>query len=265
MLNAGKMETMTRVGFAARGIMYVLIGYLALRMGRAQSGSEVLGYLDSGIGPVLLVIMAIGFFGYGLWRLTEALLDSEGHGNDAKGTAVRAGGFVSGLIHFGLGLYALKIAFGDSGGGGGNSTEGSAAAALTVPGGAALLMVAAAAIILSGLYQLVKSYKADFLKHLLPRAARMSWVEMLGRAGYAARGIVFAIMGWFLWRSASAEDPSRAGDMGEALASLPSSLQFLAAGGLLLFGLFSLVEAVYRRINDPRVLERLSGRARGLV
>ena len=110
MLSIGKMEALTRAGFAARGIMYVMIGYIALRTGRAENGTEVLSYFEGGAGKLLLGIMAFGFFGYGLWRLTEAVIDSEGHGDDAKGYAVRTGGFVSGLVHFGLGFYALKLA-----------------------------------------------------------------------------------------------------------------------------------------------------------
>ena len=83
-----------------------------------------------------------------------------------------------------------------------------------------------------------------------------------GRTGYAARGVVFAIMGFFLLQAARSSEASQAGDMGEALTSLPDTLQKVVAAGLFLFGLFSLVEARFRRINDPQVMERLSGMAK---
>ena len=252
MMNVGKLEAITRAGFAARGIMYLLIGFLALSAGRGEDGSGALRYLDSGSGRILLALMAIGFFGYGFWRLLEAAMDTQGHGTDAKGVVVRIGGAVSGFIHFALGLLAAKLAFGNGGGGGGSSSsEEGAQTALGLPGGWVLVAVAAAVLVGVGLYQLAKAYKADFLKHLQPTAARQDWVKWTGRAGYAARGIVFAIMGWFLWQAAQQAQASEAGDMGAALTSLPGTLQAIVAAGLMLFGLFSLVEARFRRIDNP--------------
>jgi len=259
MLSSRKFVTMTRVGFAARGIMYLLIGFLSLRLGRSEDGSGAMEYLGSGAGRVLLAIMAAGFFAYAAWRLLEAYLDSEGHGSDAKGRAARLGGAISGILHVALGLTAAKLAAG--GARSGNGAEGGAATALSFPGGQTLLVVAAVLLLVAGLYQLAKAAKADFLRHLDPQAARQAWVNWAGRGGYAARGIVFCIMAWFLWQAGRQDSASKAGDMGEALASLPSTLQMIVAAGLFLFGVFSLVEARYRRINDPQVLERLNGMA----
>lgn len=261
-MDVGKMEGLTRVGFAARGVIYVLIGFLALRTGRTESGAGILAYLNSGAGKLLLGVMALGLLAYALWRLSEALIDSEGHGDDAKGIAVRIGGAVSGIVHLGLGLYALRLALGDAGGssGGGRAEQG-AEVALGVPGGGALVALAAAALIATGLFQFVKAAKAGFLKHLEPKAARQGWVKATGRAGYAARGVVFLIMGWFLWRAARQSDAGEAGNVGAALDTLPGTLQAIVAAGLLLFGVFSLVEAAYRRINDPNVIQRLKGAA----
>lgn len=256
MFSSRKFVTMTRVGFAARGIMYLLIGLLSLRLGRSEDGSGAMEYLDSGAGKVLLAIMAAGFFAYAAWRMIEAWLDSEGHGSDAKGTAARLGGAASGLIHVALGLTAVKLAAGGSDSGSG--AEGGAATALSFPGGQTLLVVAAVLLLAAGLYQLGKAAKADFLRHLDPEAARQPWVKWVGRGGYAARGVVFAIMAWFLWQAGREASASKAGDMGEALASLPETLQMIVAAGLFLFGVFSLVEARYRRINDPQVMERLN-------
>ncbi len=261
MLGVGKMEAMTRVGFAARGIMYLLIGFLAVSAGRAEDGAGALQYLDSGLGRFLLALMALGFLAYGVWRISEAFIDSEGHGTDAKGVAVRAGGAVSGLIHIGLALTAARLALGNGGSGGSTSPEQSASTALSFPGGETAMHIVAALLVLTGLFQLVKAVRLDFLKHLDQKAAREDWVKWTGRAGYAARGVVFVIMGVFLWQAARSSDASQAGDMGEALTSLPGTAQLVVAAGLFLFGVFSLVEARFRRINDPRVLERLKSAA----
>lgn len=260
MLSVGKMETMTRVGFAARGIMYFLIGYLALEAGRAEDGAGALSHLDSSWGKLLLGIMALGFLGYGIWRLSEAVIDTEGHGSDAKGAGLRVAGAVSAAIHLGLALTAATLALG-GGSSASGSTEEKAATALSLPGGQTAMSLVAAVLVVAGLYQLLKALKGDLLKHLDREAARQAWVTWVGRAGYAARGIVFAIMGVFLWQAARSSDASQAGDMGEALSSLPSTLQMVVAAGLILFGVFSLLEARYRRINDPHVLERLKGAA----
>jgi hypothetical protein len=265
MLGVGGMTALTRVGFAARGTLYLLIGYLALRSGRTEDGAGAISYIGSGAGKPLLAFMGLGFLAYALWRLSEALIDSEGNGSDAKGAGVRAAGAMSGFIHVGLGLLALSIGLGNGGSSGGGGTREGAAKALSLPAGELILILAAAVLLLTGLAQLAKAWKADFLRHLDPSVARRDWVGWLGRAGYAARGTVFLLMGWFFWRGARDSDASEAGGMGEALSALPATLQTAVAAGLFLFGLFSFVEARHRRINDPHVLDRLKGAARGAL
>lgn len=263
MVSVPSLEMLTRVGFAARGIMYVVIGYLALRSGRSEDPSGALDYLAEGNGKALLAVMAFGLLAYGVWRLSEALVDTEGHGADAKGTAARVGGGVSGLVHLVLAFVAATHAFGQAGGGGGGGAQEGAATAMGLPGGMALVMAAGAALIATGLWQFVNAVRADFLRHLDPRAARQTWVEWLGRGGYAARGVIFLITGWFLLQAGLSSESGKAGGMEEALSSLSGGLLTIVAFGLVLFGLFSFVQAWCRRINDPDVLARLKGAASG--
>jgi hypothetical protein len=263
-LSVPTLETFTRIGFAARGVMYFVIGYLALRSGRTEDGAGAIEML-SGDGPwaVLIWLMAAGFLAYGLWRLSEALIDTEGHGSEAGGITARLGGAVSGIVHLGLSFYAMTLASGTGGGGGSGAPQSGASAALDLPGGELILYAAAAALLATGAVQLVKAAKLQFLRTLDPAAARMDWVRWIGRAGYAARGLVFLTMAWFFWKAASSSSAGQAGGMSEALDAFSPELRLLVAAGLLLFGLFSLVEARYRRINDPRVVERLKGVAAG--
>ena len=102
MTGSGKFELLTRVGFAARGLIYVLIGYFALKSGRTEDGGGVLAWLASGSGLILLAVMAAGLLAYGFWRILEAWIDSAGRGADAKGIAARVGGAISGLVHIAL-------------------------------------------------------------------------------------------------------------------------------------------------------------------
>ena len=254
------IEALTRAGFAARGIMYGVIGALALLGGRSEGGAGALAFLQGGLGRFLLAAMALGFLGYGLWRLAEAAIDTEDNGTGMKGVAVRTGGAASGLIHLGLSVVAVRLAAGSAGGSGDGARQG-AATALALPGGQALVLAAAAVLATVGLYQLVKAARGGFLRQLDPAACRRSWVIWLGRCGYAARGVVLMIMAWFFWRSASETNAAAAGGIGQALGTLPDPLRVAVAAGLLLFGMFSLVEARYRRINNPHVLARLKAAA----
>lgn len=251
-MNRHKLETFTRLGFASRGVMYLLIALLVLLSGRAEDGTGAMEYLGGGPGQIVLLLMAAGFAAYGLWRLADAWLDSEGNGSEAKGIAMRVGAAGSGLVHLTLAYYAVRLASGNGGQSGGDSSREGAATALSLPGGQALLALAAAALFVVGGYQLAKAVRATFLRQLERKAAGNAVIRILGRAGYAARGLLFLIMGYLLGRAALDDNAGEAGDMGEALSSLPSSVEMIVAAGLLLFGLFSFVEARYRRINAPR-------------
>jgi hypothetical protein len=248
---AGKFELLTRTGFAARGILYGLIGWLALKSGRTEDGQGVLAWLDSGSGRILLAAMGVGFLFYAAWRLAEAWLDTSGKGSEAKGLAIRAGGVASGLIHLGLGVAALLHAIGDdNGGSGGDSAQKGAETALSLPGGWLMVLAGAAILAATGLFQIARAWSASFMKSLAPSGSARNAICWLGRAGYLARGIVFLIMGLFLFRAGLEEQSSEAGGVGQALSSLPSNLQMAVAAGFVLFGLFSLAEARYRRIDS---------------
>jgi len=244
-------EVVTRLGFAARGLMYGAIGWLAIASGRTEDAKGILDYLEHKAGALLVVIMAAGFFSYATWRFFEAWLDTEDHGSDAKGVAVRLGGAGSGLIHLSLGVAAILSVF-RARHGSGDGPEQGAAVALGVPGGEWLLYLAAAVAAGAGVQQFRKAWTLKFLRHLKPAAAKQPWIAWLGRIGYAARGCVFLVIGWLLVRAAQTHSAGVAGGIDDALSSLPRLVQLAVAGGVLLFGLFSLTEAVYRRGEAAR-------------
>jgi hypothetical protein len=245
-------EVVTRLGFAARGLMYGAIGWLAIVSGRTEDAGGILTYLESRAGAVLVAIMAAGFLSYAAWRFLEAWLDSEDRGSDAKGIGVRLAGAGSGLIHLGLGVTAMLAALHARGGGGGDGPESGAAVALGIPGGEWLLYLAAAVAAGVGIQQFRKAWSLKFLRHLKPEAAKRGWVAWLGRIGFAARGILFLAAGWLLVKAAQMHSSGAAGGIDDALGSLPRFVQFAVAGGVVVFGLFSLTEAVYRRVPAAR-------------
>jgi hypothetical protein len=245
-------EVVTRLGFAARGLMYGAIGYLAFASGRTEDAGGILSYLETHVGAALVAVMAAGFFSYAAWRLLEAWLDREDRGSDAKGVAIRLAGAGSGLIHLSLGTAAILAVLNIRRGGGGDAPEHGAAMALSIPGGEWLLYLAAAVAAGAGIQQFRKAWTLKFLRHFKPEAARRGWIAWLGRTGYSARGIVFLIIGWLLVSAARMHSSGAAGGIDDALGSLPRAVQIAVAAGVFLFGLFSLAEAIYRRIPAAR-------------
>lgn len=244
-------ELLTRVGFAARGILYLIIAWLVISAGRAADLSGALDYLASDGTRVLLMAMLAGFVAYGLWRLADALLDSEGHGNDDKGKLKRAGSAASGIIYLFLAYQAYRLLSGNGGGSSGDGTQEQARNVLELPGGALLLGLGAAILLGAGVWQLIKAAKASFLKHLHPRAANEDWVKWFGRLGYGARGVIFIVTAFFLAKAALNGRASEAGGMEQALEWLASPVNLIVAAGLALFGIFSIVEARHRIIHTP--------------
>jgi hypothetical protein len=256
-----RLTTLTRVGFAARGLLYIVIALLVIRAGRAENPSGALQYLAQGGGRVLLVVMAAGLVAYSLWRLADAAFDVERHGSDQDGIRERLGAAASGAVHLLLAWQAVRLIQGVASAGG-DGTRGGARTALQLPGGATLVVVAGAVLLGVGAFQLVKAAKASFLRHLEPSVARQPWAKWSGRAGYAARGLVFLISGAFLIKAGLEERASEAGGTAEALSWLSSPLDVLVALGLFAFGVFSLIEARFRVLHDVPV-GGMVGRATG--
>jgi hypothetical protein len=244
-----RMTALTRLGFAARGLLYIVIAVLLFRSGRSEGASGALAELGKSGGDPLLLAMAAGFVAYGIWRLADTALNIEGHEQGAKGAGTRIAAGVSGIAYSALAWQAFKLMDG-AGSGSGDRAEEGARTALALPGGPLLLVLGGAILVGAGIFQLVKAYRYSFCDHLDPAVAREPWVRWMGRGGYSARGIIFMVSGFFLVRAGLDSEASKAGGMEEALRWLDSPVDLAVGAGLLLFGLFSLVEARFRRIHD---------------
>jgi len=163
----------------------------------------------------------------------------------------RVGAGVSGGIHLLLASKSIQLMRGAALSG--DSTQDSARTAMQLPGGWALVLLGAAILAVLGVVQLVKATKGSFLRYLAPSVAKQAWVQWSGRAGYAARGIVFLISGYLLACAGIEEQASEAGGMARVLSWLTSPFDIIIGVGLLAFGLFSLVEARYRQLHDVPV------------
>lgn len=249
-----KFITLVRLGYAARGLTYILLGVLALgTSGKANDGAKgVFDYLqDMPLGTPLLWIVALGLLAYALFKLMSGLGNLENFQNDGMGAAKRLGQVASGAIHLFLAYAAYKFATG----GKTSSSAGGGEGAMAQPVmdfelGPVLIGLAGAGMLIAAAMQARQAFTGDFMKHIGGHAPRA--VSAIGRAGHAARAVVFAIIGWSLLRAGWFSDGDAVKGLGEALLSLRDNglVYTLVAIGLLLFGAFSLVTARYRIIPD---------------
>ncbi|CDO38796.1 DUF1206 domain-containing protein [Novosphingobium sp. KN65.2] len=250
-----KLVWLARLGYFARGVVYSLLGYLAI----SASGSSAVKQGQAGAmeyinqipgGTPVLFLSAIGLFGYALFRLSTAVLDTERHGNDAKGIAVRIGHMCSFVIYLGLSWTALRFALGSKAHADSRAQD-MAATALTYDLGSVALGAVGIGLVAAALFQVKEAATLGFMKRVT--AAAPSFTCWLGRAGYFTRGLVFLVMGWSLIRSGWLESSSEALSLGDAITDLRdiSPLYLAVAAGLVLFGVFSMIVARYRIIPDP--------------
>ena len=256
----GWYARIARAGFAAKGVVYVLVGILAASAaiggGRAEGSEGALRILDGGpAGIIVLGVIALGLVGYVLWRLLSAIANPE-HDRVPK----RIAHLFSGLVYAALAVEAARLAIsGASGATGGEEAAHWTAAAMTRPFGIWAVAIAGAGLLLFALYQIYRGSTKRITQRLdLPRASstEVEWIERTGRAGIVARGVVLGLMAVFLVQAALQADPSEARGLGGALRALQQQPYgpWLLGGvalGLIAYGLFQLVQARYRRLATP--------------
>ena len=255
---------LARFGYAAKGVVYVVVGWLAFSAALGVGGetTDTEGALRSifrqPAGPFLLTVVGLGLLAYSAWRLAQSLLDVEGKGTGARGLVKRTGYLFSGLAYAGLGWTAITYAIGISTGAG-RSQEDWTAIVLAHPFGS--WAVFAAGLLLCGLAlnAAIVAFGRLFRRKLRERQIRRPLrapVELLAMVGLLARGTVFGLLGAFFIQAAINFDPSRAGGLSDVLVAIAGAPQGpfllgLMALGLMAYGLFAMVQARYRKIPRP--------------
>jgi hypothetical protein len=259
------LERWGRLGYVAHGLVYGLVGLLALQVAAGVRGSTPgsRGALEqivaAPLGQFLLAATAVGLLGYASWRFVQAFLDPEDKGTDPSGLATRLGYVASGVTHAALALAAAQLLVGAGGGGAEDQTTRDwTARLLSQPLGPWLVGGVGLSLIGAGLYQLYEAYTAKFredLKLSEMSATEQCWATRAGRVGLAARGIVFGLIGAFLIKAAWEAEPGQARGLAGALEALATSplgpwLLGLVALGLVAYGSYMMiVEARYRRMS----------------
>jgi hypothetical protein len=256
------IEGYARFGHAAYGMVYALVGSLAVQA--AISGGRTEGQqgamktiMLAPLGNVILCLVAFGLLGYAMWRLLQGVLDADSEGTDIKGIGKRFNHVLNGMFHAVLAFTAVQIALLGSAGGGG-SPDDLTARLLQEPFGRLLTAGVGVAVICAGLYQFYCAYEANFMEELEPGrmgTGTRKWTRRSGRLGFAARGVVFVVIGIFLIQAALQTDPNEVRGLGGTLATLANQpfgpyLLGAVAFGLVAYGAFMFVVARYRRI-DP--------------
>ncbi len=254
------VERLARFGYAAKGLVYVVVGALAVpaAFGAADETLGIHGamyaILRRPFGPILLGVVGVGLAAYVGWRLIEAIIDPEHNGTSTKGLLQRLGYVVSGAIVANLVFEAVELIVGW----GSNPTitaEDWTRFLLAQPLGRWLVGSAGGLVIAFALYQFYIAYTAAFCDKLDMGAMsgrEEAWLVYTGRFGYAARGVVFAIAGSFLILAALQANAEPAGGLSDVLLSLEGRpfgpwVLGIVALGLIAYGGYLLAEARYRR------------------
>jgi hypothetical protein len=254
---------LARFGYAARGVVYCLVGGLALQAALGSGGQtggsrSALATLPSQpFGRIILGFIALGLIGFAGWRIVEGLTDADNRGKSPKALAVRAAHVISGFIYGGLALAAVGMALGRSSGGSEDqAAQGWTGWRMSQPLGQWLVGLVGVAVAGTGIAFAVRAWRAQVTDKLALDPSARNWAIPLGRLGFAARGLVFVLIGGFLLVAALHSNSSEVKGLGGALESLQSqpygwALLAVTAGGLFAFGVFGLVQARYRRIDAP--------------
>jgi hypothetical protein len=258
------LEKMARVGYAMRGVVYLLVAIFALTAafgggGEAEGTRGALEQLlGQPFGKVLLVLIGLGMFCFALWRLLEGIYDADNKGTDKEGLTVRTSNIIGGVVAVLLGIFAISLVFGNAsaGGSGGGGQQTWVAKLMAQPFGMWLVGIVGVIVIAVGIAQFVKAVREKFRRHLaMPPNVAQKAVPVC-KAGIIARGVVFCIIGIFLVVAAYQQDPGEARGLQGALETLREQaygpwLLGLVALGLVGYAIYNFIEAKYRIIAPP--------------
>ena len=266
-------DVLGTAGWAAKGVVYLLIGALALQLAltggqeeEASKSGALQKLVEQPAGSVLLTVVVVGLVAYALYSLLSLFLpgargaiaggsgtsDKKAWGKDAKHVAAA-------VVYGVLAAQGVNILLGRSGGGGGENKEQTWSAVLlsSTPGTLVLGAVAVGALVFGG-FQVRRGITRKFMKNLHCAPGRLitpSSVEWTGVAGHVARGVVAALIGVFILVSIVQHDPAQVRGLDGTLRTVQSGpfglpLLVLVALGLGAYGLFSLISARCRRHED---------------
>lgn len=262
------LEWAARLGYGARGFVYLSIGALTLlaatdRIGDSVGSRGAVAWLaGQPFGRVWLVALGLGLWAFVMWRVLQAVFDADHEGTSLKAWGVRLGQAASGLFYGVLAASTFELldefearpVAEDV-----TENQEKAQALLALPLGQWLLVAVGLVILAVGVGNIVRGLRSDFAGALACSAETCRRVTPLARAGYVARGAAYLPLALFVTLAglnASAAQVTSFGQGLDVLEAQPggSWVLSLTAVGLMAFGAFAFVEARWRRIRPPRDL-----------
>jgi hypothetical protein len=259
---APALAILGRAGYAAKGVVYVVIGALAagVALGAGGTTTDSAGALSAiGEGPLgqaTLAGIGLGLLGYTAWALVSAVTDAEGKGDEPTSWVLRASQAIRGLGYGALGLQAFRLLGHDRADDGDAAREWTARF-LDMPLGRAIVVIVGLCVLGYAVYQLHDACTDGVCEHLDleeagPTAAR--WIVRFGRFGIGARAVVLALIGVFLVRAGVQGDAGEAGGIDDSLHALATTdYRWLILGavafGLVAFGAYQLATARFRHMR----------------
>ncbi|WP_136064288.1 DUF1206 domain-containing protein [Modicisalibacter radicis] len=255
------VRVIARCGYVAKGVVFLIVGVLASLAATGLGGNnvgtkEAITHLASQpYGGLMLTLLGLGLLAYAVWRLLQALIDTEDLGYGVRALAARLGFLISGGIYVSLALYSYNllrnVAAGDS------SPSDRTAELMSHPGGVYLVFAVGVVFAGVGLRQMWRAIKRSYLDnwHMIEMSAtQRRLAEAATRWGLSARGVVFMIIGGFLCVAAVSTDPSEAQGLGGALnvlARQPFGPWLLGAVslGLIAYAIYCFVNARFRDVS----------------
>lgn len=256
------IEKLARWGFAAKGFVYVLIGILAVMAaigqgsGNASKQGAAQMIFDQPFGKFLAVLVVIGILSFVVWRFVQAFNSKDTGTSKNKTMLKRARYGFSGLIYLTFAVTLIRMIMG-SGGGGGNGRQQLVGKVLEMDFGPFLVGAAGIGVMIAGIYQWVRAYKEEYMKKLSFSGASSGMREnanKIGKVGYAARGIVWLLVGFFLLQAGIHSDAGKAQGQGAAFDSIEqwggSWVLLIVALGVVAYGVFMFVKSKYYQVQS---------------
>jgi hypothetical protein len=256
--HSGAATVAGRIGLAARGAIYLLLGLLAARIafGAPAETTDKQGVVvlvaDQPFGRALLVVLAIGMAAYAVWEVVRTFQVHED--SEAKEWGKRVA-YVGTAVFYAAGALtaASFVVNRPKGGGGGQDERTWTAEVLGWPGGRLLVGAVGVGFVVFALWNAYRAISRKFLKHLETGRMSETWertATTTGVAGYLGRGAAFAAVGWFVTKAAIDFDASEPMGLDESLRTLHEAaygpwLIGLIALGLALFGLLIFVVVIW--------------------
>ena len=248
------LETLARIGFAASGLIHLVLGWIAGRIalgggGEADTSGAIAVVREAPGGPFLLWFCVLGFAALALFQLLEGIV-----GGGEASDRVKAIG--KGLLYAALAVIATRFAMGGGSSGGQESSQDITARLMEMPGGRILVGLVALGVIGVGGYHVYKGVTKKFLEDLEATGGGSlgTGVVVSGMVGYAAKGVALLVVGGLFGLAAWQADPDEAQGLDGALKTLASQpfgtvLLLVVAVGLALYGVYSFARARYARMD----------------